>query len=120
MPVFYRPARVVIDEGGGGRVALAVVLLAALGAVVDAVSAVLATVLTAVLVSLVLLAGAGTAAFILAERRFRPGGLRSPQQAAPAGDVQSPALGAGSPAAIEGKHPATVLGFVLDNEEARR
>lgn len=119
MPVFFRPARVVIDEGGGARLALVVVLLAALAAVVDALAAVLATVLTVVLVSLVLLAGAGTVTLYLVLRRNRTG-LYAPETAPVVRAGQSPALAAGRPAAIEGKRPATVLGIVLDNEEARR
>lgn len=84
--------------------------------VVDALSAVLATIATFILVSAVLLAGAGMVT-VLAVLRASRTVLWSPVPPPAVRDGQSPALAAARPAAIEGTRAVVVPGYVVHDDQ---
>jgi hypothetical protein len=67
MPTFHSPRKVVVDEGGGWPGAVAAVV--ALAVIISAASAVIEDVLTAVLITMVALALAGTGVLAITLRR---------------------------------------------------
>lgn len=94
MPTFIRPAKVVVTEDSGGLAAVAG--LAALAAVTAAASAIITDVLTAILITLVALALAGTGVLAILLRRD---GLHAPLPPAP-GRAPAPELPAATATAI--------------------
>lgn len=116
MAVFIRPARVVIDEGGGGLLAAAV---AAAAAVTAAVASVIGDIVLAagVAVGVAVAVALGVLVHVLRRdgvRLYAPVRPASPPALAPLH------LGAAVPAAIAPARPAVIPGFVLDEQEAAR
>lgn len=116
MPVFIRPRRVIVDEGGSGFLVAAVL---AAGAGVVAIGSVLGDIIVAALVTVGVLAVAGVAVLAYLLRRDRAA-LCSPVRPGVAGPGRSPAVGDGRPAAVEGAPPVVIPGLVLDRQDQRR
>jgi hypothetical protein len=94
MPVYHRPARVVIDEGGSPLAAIAAVI--ALAVIISAASAIITDVLTAILIALaaVVLGSLGVLAIVLrrggvAITQPPPAPARAPVPARPARAARS-------------------------------
>ena len=99
MPTYIRPGRVTITDDAPGPLA-AVVGLAAAAVVVSSAAAVIADVLDAILITLAVLAVAGTGALVLLLRRTRGhAGLYAPVRPPVPRATRSPLLGAAAPAA---------------------
>jgi len=83
MPTYVRPARVIVEESGGGLAAAVAVI--GLGAVISSAAVIIADVLTAVLIIMCALALAGLGVLAIVLRRH---GLRAPL---PPGPGRTPA-----------------------------
>jgi len=119
MQIFVRPARVTVEESGGGLAAAVAVV--ALAAVISSAAAAVADVLTAVLITMTALALAGLGVLAIVLRRH---GLRAPLPPGPARTaraltgpplaIEAPRLARPSPAST----PAAAPGPVTEAERA--
>lgn len=117
MPVFIRPARVTVDEGGG--VAAWVILAIVGGGVLYAIWSLIGDIVLALGIT-VAVAVAGLSVILWAVLRRNRAVLYVPEPPRAVPDLRAPALGASRPAAVEGARPTALLGIVLNDETEAR
>jgi len=100
MPVFIKPARVTIDEGGNPLAAIAGVIV--LAAIISGAAALIADLLTAILIALAVAVAGSLAVLVIVLRRSGLGlGQRpAPLEARPAAAIPQPERPAIRPARI--------------------
>lgn len=115
MPVFIRPARVVVEEGGGGLAAAAAVV--ALAVLISALGAIVADIVTALLISAAaaVLGSLGVLAIVL-----RRNGVALVQRPAVVAPARARVLPARSAAAISASRPRLVVPGEVISETERK